>query len=222
MSKVNKMEYVNSLIADICKKSGVSKGLISDGYHTFDSLYQQRCVLFASLCNTFKAISWKSKKHSDGLDCFGGGWFIVGIDTPEGSYTYHYEDKDWDKFEVQELEVAKEWDGHTDKDVERLLSLGKWDNNILNREFVTFGIDLARGEEISDKWIPVTERLPEKPTYDWVLVQVKLEPGDYYGVPHIAELRNGTWYSDAYETTLEETAGVKVTHWMPLPAFPKE
>ena len=98
-------------------------GKISDGYHTFNSLYHQRCVLFATLCNTFKNLSWKSRKHSDGEKCFGGGWFIVGIDTPEGQYTYHYEDEFWDLFKCQELDVAKEFDGHTDKDVGRLLSL---------------------------------------------------------------------------------------------------
>lgn len=98
-------------------------GDISDGYHTFNDLYYQRCILFAALCNTFKNSSWKSKKHSDGEECFGGGWFVVGIDTPEGSYTYHYKNQYWDLFKCKELERAPEWDGHTDKDVGRLLSL---------------------------------------------------------------------------------------------------
>lgn len=97
---------------------------LSDGCHTFDSLYEQRCYLFAALVNTFKEVSWKSRKHSDGVDCFDGtGWFIVGIDTPEGSYTYHYKNKYWDLFHCQELPVGKEWDGHTEKDVTRLMSL---------------------------------------------------------------------------------------------------
>ena len=118
-------------IKELCAKYGLSLeelgdiGEISDGYHTFNSLYRQRCILFAALCNTFKDLSWKSRKHSDGEECFGGGWFIVGIDTQKGSYTYHYENKFWDLFRCQELGVAKEWDGHTDKDVERLLSLNK-------------------------------------------------------------------------------------------------
>lgn len=116
-------------IKELCTKYGISLeelgdiGEISDGYHTYNSLYHQRCILFAALCNTFKDLSWKSRKHSDGEECFGGGWFIVGIDTPEGSYTYHYENKYWDLFKCGELDVAKKWDGHTDEDVERLLSL---------------------------------------------------------------------------------------------------
>jgi len=106
-------------------------GEMSDGYHTFNGLYYQRMVLFAALVKAYKDKAWKSWKHEDGELCFGGGWFIVGIDTPEGSYTYHYEEKDWDLFDCVELPVAKHWDGHTEKDVTRLLSLpekAKWIN----------------------------------------------------------------------------------------------
>ena len=98
-------------------------GDFSDGYHTFNDLYHQRAVLFAALVKAHKDKAWKSWKHEDGEDCFGGGWFIVGIDTPQGSYTYHYKEKYWGLFECVALERAKHWDGHTDKDVERLLSL---------------------------------------------------------------------------------------------------
>ena len=98
-------------------------GEMSDGYHTFNGLYYQRMMLFAALVRAHRGKAWKSHRHEDGELCFGGGWFIVGIDTPEGSYTYHYEDKDWDLFDCTELPVAKHWDGHTEKDVTRLLSL---------------------------------------------------------------------------------------------------
>ena len=108
-------------------------GEMSDGYHTFNGLYYQRMVLFAALVNAHNDKAWKSWKHEDGNPCFDGGWFIVGIDTPQGSYTYHYEDKYWNWFECEELPVAKHWDGHTEEDVTRLLSLdvqpvarGKW------------------------------------------------------------------------------------------------
>ena len=100
-------------------------GEVSDGYHTFNQLYHQRAVLFAALVKLNKDRAWKSFKHSDGKYCFdeNGEMFIVGIDTPEGSYTYHYHKKYWDMFDCQELEVGKEWDGHTEEDVTRLLSL---------------------------------------------------------------------------------------------------
>lgn len=100
-------------------------GEISDGYHTFNQLYYQRAILFATIVNQNKEISWKSFKHEDGKYCFdkNGDWFIVGIDTPLGSYTYHYEKDYWALFKCKELPVAKHWDGHTEKDVIRLLSL---------------------------------------------------------------------------------------------------
>jgi len=74
------------------------------------------------------------------------------------------------------------------------------------------------------QWIPVSERLPERPKYDWVLVQVKLLPENKYNLPHVAELRRGVWYGMGYleDFPLEDGCGVKVTHWMPLPECPKE
>lgn len=118
-------------------------GEVSDGYHTFNSLYHQRLVLFAALVNAFSESAWKSHKHSDGEVPFGGGWFIVGVDTPEGPYTYHYEDKDWDLFRCREVEMAPEWDGHTDKDVQRVLSLTDDTTN----DWAKKEIELACGKE---------------------------------------------------------------------------
>ena len=68
-------------------------GDFSDGYHTFNDLYMQRAVLFATIVNQNLDKAWKSRRHEDGKQCFGGGWFIVGVDTPKGSYTYHYHKK---------------------------------------------------------------------------------------------------------------------------------
>ena len=112
----------------LCDKKGLTNldiSEFSDGFHTFNSLYHQRLILFATLVNTYPDFSWKTKRHNDGEECFGGGWFLVGINTPKGQYSYHYELKDWDLFNCKELDKAPEWDGHTDKDVERLLSLSK-------------------------------------------------------------------------------------------------
>ena len=97
------------------------KGEVSDGYHTFNELYYHRMMLFAVICNTYKEHAWKSDKHADGS--MYDGYFIVGINTPEGSYTYHYKLEDWDLFKVTELQTAPEWDGHKPEDITRLLSL---------------------------------------------------------------------------------------------------
>lgn len=97
---------------------------LSDGYHTFNQLYHQRAILFATIVKQNKNRAWKSLRHEDGEFCFGGGRFIVGIDTPAGSYTYHYKtDKYWNLFDCTVLDRSKPWDGHTEDDVTRLLSL---------------------------------------------------------------------------------------------------
>ena len=111
-------------IKAICEVAGVSEiDDLSDGFHTFRQLYYQRMMLFAAIVKQNRDKAWKSLRHEDGDLCFGGGWFIVGIDTPEGSYTYHYESNFYSLFECEELERGKHWDGHTEKDVTRLLSL---------------------------------------------------------------------------------------------------
>jgi hypothetical protein len=94
---------------------------INDGYHTFKELYHHRAVLFSVICNTFRNLAWKSWKHYDGT--MFDGFFIVGVATPKGYYTYHYKASYWDMFNVKELLHAPEWDGHQPKDVDRLLSL---------------------------------------------------------------------------------------------------
>lgn len=96
-------------------------GLISDGYHTFDELYHHRMVLFSVICNTHKEKAWKSWLHDDGT--MYDDYFIVGINTPDGQYTYHYHKDHWDMFHVEELEKAPAYDGHKPSDITRLLYL---------------------------------------------------------------------------------------------------
>jgi len=106
---------------------------VGDEYHTIDELYDHRAALFAALCNKYareydddsiKIIPYKSLLHSDGT-MFEGGYFIAGILTPVGQITYHMKvDKWWDKFIVDELPRAHQYDGHTPNDcIERLLSI---------------------------------------------------------------------------------------------------
>lgn len=71
------------------------------------------------------------------------------------------------------------------------------------------GVTLDKDEsKISSKWIPVTERLPER-MKDVLVIRM-------HGDPDIEFLfYDGTWVGD--------TEGKKdVTHWMPLPEPPKE
>ena len=92
--------------------STVITGETSDGYHTFNELYHHRAVLFSVIVKAFQEKAWKARLHHDGT--MYDGMFIVGIDTPEGQASYHYDiDPYWDMFECRELERAPEWDGHT-------------------------------------------------------------------------------------------------------------
>ena len=105
-------------------------GDVSDGYHTFNELYHHRAVLFSVICNTFKDKAWKSKKHDTG-DMY-DGMFIVGIETPQGQATYHYDiDPYWDMFKVKELPKAPKWDGHTPEEAIRRISMLQTDNVIV-------------------------------------------------------------------------------------------
>lgn len=92
-------------------------GQVSDGYHTFNELYRYRLLYNAAFFNEIAKNGnirvCKSHNHSDGKECFGGGWFIVMAELPTGQVSNHYENKYWNLFDVPELENAWEWDGHT-------------------------------------------------------------------------------------------------------------
>jgi len=131
-------EAINQLIKD----SGVDTNLISDGYHTFNELYEHRIVLFVALCRLMvrdwqrlpsstdfdkpwnKCPVWRSLAHSDGS--VWDGWFILGIHQIDGfQITYHLPMSKWDECEFGlTLDCAPKYDGHTSNDVlERLKQL---------------------------------------------------------------------------------------------------
>lgn len=89
----------------------------SDGFHTFKELYEYRVVLHAAAVRAWREIDGihvvKSRRHADGEECFGGGWFIVQAYLPTGQVSNHYEDKYWDLFTCPERHTAPPWDGHT-------------------------------------------------------------------------------------------------------------
>ena len=97
----------------------------SDGYHTFKELYEFRLLYNAALFNEWAKQKMynvhKSWKHSDGEDCFGGGWFVVVAELPSGQITNHYEAEDWGLFRVNSRKTATKWDGHTPQDVAKRL-----------------------------------------------------------------------------------------------------
>ena len=107
-------------------------GETSDGYHTFNELYHHRAVLFSVIVKAFPEKAWKARKHHDGT--MYDGMFIVGIETPYGQATYHYDmEPYWNMFYCKEIECAPEWDGHTPAQaIERIGKLepvrhGRWE-----------------------------------------------------------------------------------------------
>lgn len=104
-------------------KNYKSYGDVSDGYHTFDELYHYRMLYNAGFFNLLHKLDdlqgmryqiHKSKRHSTGELCFGGGWFVVSAKLPMfGQVTNHYEMKHWDLFNAPEQAKADPWDGHT-------------------------------------------------------------------------------------------------------------
>lgn len=97
-------------------------GEMSDGYHTFNELYEYRMLYNAALFNEFAKQGLydvhKSRKHSNRQYPFDNpNWFIVIAELPTGQISNHYEMKDWDKFNIPEKELANEYDGHSPRDV---------------------------------------------------------------------------------------------------------
>ena len=89
----------------------------SDGFHTFKELYRYRmlynALAFNAIANMPGVMAHKSRFHGDGEPCFGGGWFIVVAYLDGKQISNHYEDKDWDLFNIEERNRADVWDGHT-------------------------------------------------------------------------------------------------------------
>lgn len=163
-------------------------GDTSDGYHTFNELYHHRAVLFSVICNEHHDIAWKSKRHHDGT--MYDGMFIVGIDTPEGQATYHYDiDPYWNLFRVKELELAPEWDGHTPGEAIRRIGT------------------LTQPNE----WVSVYDRLPEPG--ERVLATDCGFVGEFY------INKRGKWQRYNVNCS-ELLMALDILYWMPLPAPP--
>lgn len=91
---------------------------ISDGFHTFDELYEHRHALFIALMKSHPKISWRANNHDDGS--IFPGWFIAGMFLPTGNITYHLPMKAWADLDgigiVTSLDAPK-WDGHNANEV---------------------------------------------------------------------------------------------------------
>ncbi len=147
MKVEDKLKLIHIDLQEQCENNDVEIGDVSDGYHSYNQLYEFRKLYNAALFNEWGRIvrinaKWqlpdepctfpeynvhKSWKHHDGELCFGGGWFIVVAILPTGQISNHYKAEDWDLFNIPETEKALyEFDGHTPQDVvQRLTDLLK-------------------------------------------------------------------------------------------------
>jgi len=100
-------------------------GHLSDGYHTFDELYEHRIALWIAVCRVemahledgYGGNVWRSMLHSDG--CAWDGWFLLGMNyAPGAQITYHLPMDKWPLTEfARTLERAPAFDGHSGQDV---------------------------------------------------------------------------------------------------------
>lgn len=100
-------------------------GQISDGYHTFDELYDHRCHLFIALMRAYPGISWRAQNHYDGEGY--PGWFVAGMHLPTGDISYHLPQWMWTMLDNSKIPTslrAPSYDGHTPGDV--ITRLAAW------------------------------------------------------------------------------------------------
>ena len=177
-------------LADLIEPQPIT-GDTSDGYHTFDELYDHRARLFSVIVRDYRDRAWKSRLHHDGT--MYEGMFIVGVETPQGQATYHYDiDPYWDMFDCKELACAPEWDGHTpEQAISRIASLRpSCDRDTPQKE----------AEEMFGKMRHSTKE--EADAYDAMLKSksVEIHPVDRDALLALAdEMENNTWYETGFD-----------------------
>jgi len=80
-------------------------GETSDGYHTFNELYDHRCLLFINLCLCQPTKAYWRPHYEE--------WPLIGLETTAGQVTYHVPEKYLPLFKDKINEGGPEWDGHT-------------------------------------------------------------------------------------------------------------
>lgn len=126
-SELHDVDTLRALLVQTLRALPGGAKAISDGYHTIGELYDHRRALTVALATAAATAgdSWRSKAHHPEDSPMFEGSFIVGIDLPTGTITYHYNLEHWDNFStVPELEHARKWDGAgPDETVSRLLAI---------------------------------------------------------------------------------------------------
>jgi len=102
------METIRAKFTVTVDKNG--QATCSDGYHTFEELYEHRCLLFINLCLAYPNASYWRPHYE--------GWPLLGLYLlPIGQITYHVPEKFLPLFKDKIRKGGPEWDGHTSEDV---------------------------------------------------------------------------------------------------------
>src|SRR5215813_4094612 len=114
--------YVPSVLSEdkkLALEMPCESGEVSDGYHTFNELYEHRFWLFVALVKSLRpSFSFRAKANHDGEKW--PGWFAVGVNLPKehGQISYHLPDRFWPLLDhLATFERFPNYDGHTSQDV---------------------------------------------------------------------------------------------------------
>lgn len=112
---MNNVKNWARFIDDATSKNEVN-GSVSDGYHTFDELYDHRVLLWINLVKLqHPKICYLVEDHFE-------GWFLLGVETIYGQLSYHCPNK-YLHFCKNINRRHPQFDGHTSNDVLNRLKL---------------------------------------------------------------------------------------------------
>ena len=115
----NEKEDVRKISEEVNILCSGNRGELSDGYHTFNELYQHRIMLFLVFMSLLAYPKEKGKYFGYRFHHY-EGWFCLGWESPFGQISYHIPERFWEQCSFAE-ERQPEFDGHTSADVvERL------------------------------------------------------------------------------------------------------
>lgn len=131
-------QHINGMISNAATSGLLDSAQVSDGYHTFEDLYNHRHRLFIALCRQMH-LRYKSsvseRNHynpiwhyqtSQGEDGHFEGYFLMGIHTEYGKQiSYHLPDRFINEISLfsNKMCIKPTWDGHTSQDVLERLAL---------------------------------------------------------------------------------------------------
>ena len=106
----NSLDQAALVIAKNYRRVSESTGEISDGYHTFNELYDHRCLLWINcVLLQHPKMCYLVENHLD-------EWFLLGVETPIGQISYHCPNK----YLLLVKNITRRqptYDGHTSQDV---------------------------------------------------------------------------------------------------------